>query len=448
MENRSIPPPFSAIADGANRRRDEIIRIRRDFHRNPERGWMEVRTASLLAARLETLGWDVRVGADVIDPAARMGLPPAEALEEAFRRALDGGAEETMAARMKGGFTGVVGVLEGRGGGGGGGGPTVALRFDIDANAGEEARDERHRPAREGFASAEPGTMHNCGHDGHAAIGLGVASLLGEIRDAWTGRVKVIFQPAEEGARGALAMVEAGVLDDADYFIVPHVGVRVTRTGKIVCGAGGFQATTKLDAVFTGKNAHAGLEPEAGRNALAAAATAFLQLQAISRHSGGGTRVNVGTLEGGTARNIIPDRAVLKLETRGETSDLDAYMQDHAHEVLRASALMHGVEVEIEKVGRTISAQSDPELTGVISEVASDLPDFDEVVLEEDYGAGDDAAFMMERVQRRGGKSAYLVLGTELPGGHHTPRFDFNEEVLVSGVKLFAALVCRLSGDA
>ncbi len=443
MENRSIPPPFSAIADGANRRRDEIIRTRRDFHRNPERGWMEVRTASLLATRLEALGWDVRVGADVIDPAARMGLPPEEEMEAAFRRALDGGAEETMAARMKGGFTGVVGVLEGRGVG-----PTVALRFDIDANAGEEARDERHRPAREGFASAEPGTMHNCGHDGHAAIGLGVASLLGEIRDAWTGRVKVIFQPAEEGARGALAMVEAGVLDDADYFIVPHVGVRVTRTGKIVCGAGGFQATTKLDAVFTGKNAHAGLEPEAGRNALAAAATAFLQLQAISRHSGGVTRVNVGALEGGTARNIIPDRAVLKLETRGETSDLDAYMRDRAHEVLKASALMHGVEVEILKVGRTISAQSDPELAGVISEIASDLPDFDEVVLEEDYGAGDDAALMMERVQRRGGKSAYLVLGTELPGGHHTPRFDFNEEVLVSGVKLFAALVCRLSDGA
>jgi aminobenzoyl-glutamate utilization protein A len=351
-----------------------------------------------------------------------------------------------MAARMKGGFTGVVGVLEGRGGRGGG--PTVALRFDIDANAGEEARDDRHRPAREGFASAEPGTMHNCGHDGHAAIGLGVASLLGEIRDAWTGRVKVIFQPAEEGARGARAMIETGVLDDADYLIAPHVGVRVTRTGKIVCGAGGFQATTKLDAVFTGRNAHAGLEPEAGRNALAAAATAFLQLQAISRHGGGGTRVNVGMLEGGAARNIIPDRAVLKLETRGETSDLDAYMQDRAHEVLRAAALMHGVEVEIEGVGRTISAQSDPELAGVISEVASDLPDFDEVVLEEDFGAGDDATFMMERVRLRGGKSAYLVLGTELPGGHHTSRFDFNEEVLVSGVKLFASLVCRLSGGA
>ena len=131
MENRSTL--YSAIADAAGRRRDEIIRTRRDFHRNPEQGWMEVRTASLLAARLEALGWDVQVGPDVIDPAARMGLPPEEELETAFRRALDGGAEETMAARMKGGFTGVVGVLEGKGGRGGG--PTVALRFDIDANA-------------------------------------------------------------------------------------------------------------------------------------------------------------------------------------------------------------------------------------------------------------------------------------------------------------------------
>ncbi len=111
MENRSTL--YSAIADAAGRRRDEIIRTRRDFHRNPEQGWMEVRTASLLAARLEALGWDVQVGPDVIDPAARMGLPPEEELETAFRRALDGGAEETMAARMKGGFTGVVGMEHG-----------------------------------------------------------------------------------------------------------------------------------------------------------------------------------------------------------------------------------------------------------------------------------------------------------------------------------------------
>ena len=125
-------------------------------------------------------------------------------------------------------------------------------------------------------------------------------------------------------------------------------------------------------------------------------------------------------MEGGSGRNIIPDRAVVRLETRGETEALDSYMQERAHEILEASARMHGVKVQIEKMGQTISGRSDPEMQNLISEVASSLPDFDEIVLEEEFGAGDDAAIMMDRVQRAGGKAAYLVLGTELPSGHHT----------------------------
>ncbi len=432
---------FFVIADKAENRREDVIRTRRDIHRYAERGWMEFRTASLLASRLKSLGYDVQVGPSVVDRGTRMGVPSNEELEGAFREALSQGAEEALISPMREGFTGVVGVLEGRGDG-----PTVALRFDIDANAGAEARDERHRPFREGFASANPGAMHNCGHDGHATIGIAVASLLAEVRDLWKGRVKVIFQPAEVGGRGALAMVEAGVVDDADYLLAPHLGVRVTRTGKLVCGAKDFQATTKLDVTFHGESAHAGLEPEKGRDALLAAATALLQLQAISRHGHGNTRVNVGILRGGEGRNIIPSRAVMNLETRGDTSELDTYMQGRAREILKASALMQGVEVSVEKVGQTISGRSDPELAAVIEEVASGLSDFDEIVREEGFGAGDDATFMMDRVQQRGGKAAYLVLGTELPSGHHTPYFDFNEEVLVSGVKLFGALVCRLTG--
>lgn len=431
---------LSLLTDSVERRRADIIRTRRDFHRHAERGWEEFRTASLLASRLKALGYEVQIAESVIEPRSRLGVPPQEELEAAFRRALSQGAEEALAHRMRGGLTGVVGVLVGKGEG-----PTVALRFDMDANFGEEAKDERHRPFREGFASVNPRAMHNCGHDGHATIGITAASLLAEIRGRWRGRVKVIFQPAEEGARGAKAMVEAGVLDDADYVIIPHLGVRATRTGKLVCGAHGFQATTKFDATFLGKNAHAGLEPEKGRNALLAAASALVQLHAISRHGQGDTRINVGFLQGGEGRNIIPGRAVMRLETRATTSELDAYMQGRALEILRACALMQGVEVQIEKVGQTISGRSDPELVEVIADVAAQLPDFDEIVREEEFGAGDDATFMMRRVQERGGKAAYVVLGTELPGGHHTPYFDFNEEVLGSGAKLFAALVCRLT---
>ena len=428
------------ISAEAEKRREEAVRMRRDFHRHAERGWLEFRTTAVLASRLKSLGYQVQIGPQVIDSRSRMGVPSEEEIDEAYHWALKQGAEQAWVSEMRGGFTGVVGVLEGEGDG-----PTVAMRFDIDANSGEEAQDEGHRPFRDEFSSINPGVMHNCGHDGHATMGITVASLLANNQSLWRGRLKIVFQPAEEGGRGALPMVEAGVVDDVDYFLALHVGVRANRTGKVVCGVRGFQATTKLDATFRGRSAHAGLEPEAGRNALTAAATALLQLQAIPRNSQGHTRINVGMMEGGSGRNIIPDRAVVKLETRGETEALDSYMQERAHEILEASARMHGVKVQIEKMGQTISGRSDPEMQNLISEVASSLPDFDEIVLEEEFGAGDDAAIMMDRVQRAGGKAAYLVLGTELPSGHHTPFFDFNEDVLVSGTKLFSAVVSRLT---
>ncbi len=431
---------LSLISEEADKRKDEAVRMRRDFHRHAERGWLEFRTSSILASRLESLGYQVQIGSQVIDSCSQMGLPPKEEREEAFLWALERGAEEEWLSKMRGGITGVVGVLESDEDG-----PTVAMRFDIDANSSEEAQDEKHLPFRDGFASINPGVMHNCGHDGHATIGISVASLLASNRNLWRGRLKIVFQPAEEGGRGALPMVEAGVVDNVDYFLAPHLGVRANRTGKIVCGAKGFQATTKMDATFLGQSAHAGLEPELGRNALSAAATALLQLQAIPRNSQGNTRVNVGMMEGGSGRNIIPDRALLKLETRGETVSLDSYMEGRAREILEASAAMHGVRVNIEKMGQTISGRSDPEMQNLIAEVASDIPDFDDIVLEENFGAGDDAAIMMNRVQQDGGKASYIVLGTELPSGHHTPFFDFNEEVLVSGTKLFSAVVCRLT---
>jgi aminobenzoyl-glutamate utilization protein A len=103
--------------------------------------------------------------------------------------------------------------------------------------------------------------------------------------------------------------------------------------------------------------------------------------------------------------------------------------------------------VEIEEVGRTTGLDSDPELARVIGEVAAETGDFDDIVEREEFGASDDAAVMMQRVQERGGKAAYLVLGSELPSGHHTPRFDFNEDVLKIGPKLLSAMVCHLTAQ-
>ncbi|MCW7773828.1 amidohydrolase, partial [Klebsiella pneumoniae] len=166
---------------------------------------------------------------------------------------------------FEGGFAGVVATLDtGRPG------PTLAFRVDMDALDLNEQHDDSHRPHRDHFASCNAGMMHACGHDGHTAIGLGLAHVLKQYAAQLNGVIKLIFQPAEEGTRGARAMVAAGVVDDVDYFTAIHIGTGVPA-GTVVCGGDNFMATTKFDVQFSGVAAHAGGKPEDGRNALLAA---------------------------------------------------------------------------------------------------------------------------------------------------------------------------------
>ena len=149
-----------------------IVGYRRDFHRYAESGWTEFRTASLIARRLSDLGYEVQVGRDVMVEADRMGVPDQGALESCWQRAVEEGGDRPYLEAMRGGYTGVVGALSN------GDGPVVGLRFDIDALDIDESTSENHRPARDGFASVHSGVAHACGHDGHAAVGLGVAEVL------------------------------------------------------------------------------------------------------------------------------------------------------------------------------------------------------------------------------------------------------------------------------
>ncbi|MEE3455638.1 MAG: M20/M25/M40 family metallo-hydrolase, partial [Succiniclasticum sp.] len=187
--------------------KDELVARRRNLHSHPETGWTEFRTASLIIKELEALGYEVHFGAEVVSEASMMGRPSAAELERYMKRAVTEGADLALVEKMAGGKTGVVGILDtGRPG------KTVAFRFDMDCNDVEEDKGEGHRPAAEGFCSTHTKAMHACGHDGHVTIGLAVAKLLKENMDKLHGRIKLIFQPAEEGVRGALAMVDAGVV--------------------------------------------------------------------------------------------------------------------------------------------------------------------------------------------------------------------------------------------
>jgi aminobenzoyl-glutamate utilization protein A len=318
------------------------------------------------------------------------------------------------------------------------------MRFDMDALEMAESQRPDHHPVREGFASVHPEAMHACGHDGHTAVGLGVAEVLARLRGQVHGTVKLIFQPAEEGVRGARAMVSAGVVDDVNYLIGHHL-YSGWKTGEVAGGKGGYLATTKFDATFTGAPAHAAGNPQAGKNALLAAATAVLNLYAIPRHRGGTTRINVGRLEAGTSRNVICANAHLAIETRGETGELNAYMYDYALRVLRAAAQMHDCTLEIVPMGSAQSANSTPELAARVERIALGMGTFS-IRSPEAGGGSEDFTYMMERVQQRGGQATNVSIGADLGGwGHHTAEFDIDEGALAKAIALLSLVAMDIA---
>ncbi len=241
MERREI---YTKITGKAETMKQELVKIRRDFHRYPELGWMEMRTSSIIASYLKRFGCDeVLVGRDVCLDEARMGLPAEEELNRHYEEAAaQEGTDLAYLPDTKGGFTGVVGILRC------GEGPTVAFRFDMDALPVLECKEEAHYPTKEGFASRNTGVMHACGHDGHMTVGLGTAKILCELREQLHGTVKFIFQPAEEGVRGAKSIVEHGHLDDVDYVLGAHMGGGPEqKEAAIGIGGGESLATVKYD---------------------------------------------------------------------------------------------------------------------------------------------------------------------------------------------------------
>jgi aminobenzoyl-glutamate utilization protein A len=291
--------------------------------------------------------------------------------------------------------------------------------------------------------------MHACGHDGHTAIGLGLATLVAAraAPERWGGRLRIIFQPAEEGCGGAAPMVAAGAVDGVDYFIAGHLGTAAVETGLVSCGTENFLATTKMDVVLHGVAAHAGIKPHEGRNALLAAAALTLQLHAITRHGDGDSRVNVGVLHAGSGRNVIADRARLELEVRGTTTAVNQFMTAEARRMVEAAALAHGVTAEVTVIGVAESATCDAALKQVVRAAAESLPQTRRVVDALPLGASEDATCFMNAVQARGGQATYLLIGSRLAAGHHHPAFDFEEGALAHGVELYAAIARRLLAE-
>lgn len=425
MASASIESLMKAVAP-------KVIATRRDLHQHPELGLTEFRTASLIAQRLRALGLELQLGTDAMDSASRVGIPSAKELAQCFERARNEGAVPEFLPKFEGGNTAVVGILKGAKPG-----PVVALRADMDALPILEDDTNDHFPVREGFVSQHKGVMHACGHDTHVAMSLGVAEVLSQMRDQIHGTVKFIYQPAEEGGRGALPMVKAGVVDDVDDLIAIHVGTgapsRVLRANVY-----GHLASSKFDVSFHGQTAHAGGRPDMGRNALLGAAQAVVALYGISRHHAGRSRINVGVLNAGSGRNVIADTATMLMEVRGETDEIAQYMVKRAEEVLRGAAMAQELEVDIKGVGHTTTADSDTSLADLVARSASQVSNLDVRADPFCASGSEDATYLMRRVQERGGRAIYAVVGSDLPSGHHTTKFDVNEADLPPAVEALA----------
>ena len=431
---------YQKIIELADQMGPELTKIRRDFHKHAETGWFEMRTSSIIARKLTDMGYEVLTGEDVCDREARMGVPSDKALQEGYERAIAQGADPEFVEHTKGGMTGVIGILRC------GEGPTVAMRFDIDALGVFESQEPDHRPFAEGYASINYGSMHACGHDGHATIGIGVAKTLMEIRDQLHGTVKLIFQPAEEGVRGAKSIVAKGHLEDVDYLLSGHLGKRAEGTDyNFSPGSYGGLATCKYDVTFRGLAAHAGGAPHNGKNAIQAAAAAVTNLYAIPRHGAGATRINVGKLIAGSGRNVIADEAFMEIEVRGATAELNAYMCEKAERVLKASAEMYDCTVEMKLMGMAEPMESSHDLADQVTKVC-----LEKLGLSMDprglfkSGGSEDCCYMVNRVQELGGKATFMRLYTEMAAPGHHRRYDFQEHVLPTSVKIYAANVYNI----
>jgi aminobenzoyl-glutamate utilization protein A len=421
---------------------EELVRFRREFHSHAESGFSEFWTTARLAAELSKAGYDVKVGESVMKRDALLGAPGEATQKARLATALAQGADPGWIRRMDG-LTGLVVDVR----------PDLPmhtlLRFDIDAVDVDESTDAcAHKPAREGFRSLNEGECHACAHDGHAAIGLGAALELMRIRDRLRHNVRIVFEPAEEGGRGAAPMVAAGVADGAKYFFSAHIGVHARHDHELVCGTQGFLASTKFDVEFFGRSSHAGSDPHEGHNSVLAAASAILNMHAIPRHGRGGTRITVGKIEGGTGRNVIPSHAKLVCETRGATEAINEYMFEKARLIIEHTAAMYEQDHAITIMGKVGCAVSDREVAGVVKGAAAAIPYFhQDLVREMGQGFGtDDACTFLSAIQKQGGCGTYAQIGSVLPAGHHNQLFDFNEALLQPAVELSCRVALALDG--
>ncbi|HEU4673457.1 MAG TPA: amidohydrolase [Candidatus Limnocylindrales bacterium] len=416
----------------------DAVALRRDLHANPELGWCEYRTTSLVHRELEELGCAIRWGRELYGDVERLGVPDATTLAEFEARAIATGVPAQEIRAMAGGRTGLIATFDS-----GRPGPTIAVRADIDALPLDEDPSAEHLPTRDGYRSQVPNVMHACAHDGHTAVAVGLARALRALGEPKRGRVVLVFQPAEEGTRGADALVRAGAVDQLDvaltYHILSNVGLDVGQIGPDVSG---MLATRKVRIECRGYASQFASSPQHGRNALTVASAIVLLSASIPRKPGIRSMINCGKVVAGTASNVVPALAVIEAEVRSEDEAEVDRLSGELEMLVRGLGSAFGVETTVVTTGLAPTSRATPDLAALVAHEAREmgLAVRGQVVL----GASDDAAIVMRQAQQRGGQGIYIALGSGPYRPHHSPDFDFDERAIGQGIELLARTIVAL----
>ena len=373
---------------------EELIRLRRHFHKYAEPAWMEFLTTVKIIEELKNYNLDLYYGKEIYFN-KRMGLPEKSILES-YKNSISISNIEKKEEILDS-YTGLIAVLDTKKIG-----PNIGFRFDIDANELCESNSLGHLPNILNFSSKNSFAMHACGHDAHMSIGIELAKILASNIKKLKGKIIFIFQPAEEGVRGAYSLMNNPIIDKLDYLAGMHIGMDV-KSGEIGVGSHGFLATKKIDIIFKGKATHAGASPEKGHNALLAASSAVLNFNSLAQHSMGEARINVGKLNAGSGRNIIANKAKIEMEIRGENENIISYLYDGVNRIVEGSAISYDCSYEIEIKGQA------PSLISYDEEFIKNLRNYYKEksykLVDAQLKGSEDIAYLLNEVRKKGGKT-------------------------------------------
>ncbi|WP_159565924.1 amidohydrolase [Budvicia diplopodorum] len=377
------------IAASIKNHQQEMIAFRRDLHAHPELPWEEVRTTQKVAQALQAIGISFKL------------TKPTGVIAE-----------------IKGGKTG----------------KTVALRADMDALPVLELNDTLS------YKSQTPGKMHACGHDAHTAMLLAAAKTLYEHRAELRGNVRLIFQPAEEIAQGAIEMVKQGAIEGVDNVFGMHIW-SISPTGKISCNVGSaFAATDLLKIAFKGRGGH-GSMPEACVDAAVVASSFVMNLQSIVSRETSPLEpavVTIGKIDVGTRFNVIAENAVLDGTVRTFNVENRERIKAAIERYADHTAAMYGATAKVEYIYGTLPVINEERSALLAQSVVRAAFGDDSLFAEKPTTGGEDFSFYMENIP-----GCYALLGSRnvekgTDWAHHHGCFNIDEDAMIKGAELYA----------